>query len=243
MELQGKTALVTGGSIRVGRAIVLALAGRGCGVVIHYSRSSEAAEATRTEAEALGVNAWCLQADLTQAEDAKRLVGDATSKAGPLAILINNAAVFLSGNLQETSLDQWETQFALNLRAPFLLSQSFSEQVGQERAGRIVNILDSRTNRAGTDHFAYRLTKSALATMTENLALDLAPHITVNAVSPGAILAPPGEDESYLQRIAENRIPLARSGKAEMVGAEVVRLAEADFLTGTISRLDGGEFL
>ncbi|MCZ7667911.1 MAG: SDR family oxidoreductase [Chloroflexi bacterium] len=112
-----------------------------------------------------------------------------------------------------------------------------------EQPGKIINILDARVRRPATDHFVYRLAKGGLWQMTEMLALELAPQVTVNGVALGAILPPPGEGAAYLDKIARERVPLRRAGSAEIVAENVCHLLRQDFLTGVIVPIDGGEFL
>lgn len=242
-ELSGKVAVVTGGAVRVGRALSLALADAGCDLFIHYGRSATEAAETKAEAEARGITAHTYSADLSDAEATVAVIEAAREAFGRVDILINSAALFLEGGLAETTLDMWEIQFAVNLRAPFLLSQAFSRQLVTGQEGQIVNIGDARIFRPDTDHFAYRLTKSALITMTEMLALELAPHVRVNAVALGAILPPPGEEASYLRKLAEEAVPLRRAGGAQIVAENVLHLLRQDFLTGVTIKIDGGQFL
>lgn len=241
MNVKGKVAVITGGAIRVGKAITLALAQAGCHVFIHYGQSAEPAQQTQAEAERYGVRAKIYSADLSDISATQSIIPQAQAVFGKVDVLVNNAAIFLDGGLAETTLDMWESQIAINLRAPFLLSQAFAEQVGEW--GKIVNITDARVFRPGADHFAYRLTKSALVTLTETLAHDLAPHITVNAVALGAILPAPGKTQADLDQIAEERVPLKYAGSAKSVAHNVLHLLQQDFITGTTIRLDGGEFL
>lgn len=243
VELAGKVALVTGGAIRVGRAISLALASAGCHLFIHYGRSAGPAEETAAAAAAYGVTTHIFSADLRDPEETDGIMAAAVAAFGHVDILINNAAIFEAGGLAETTADQWERQMAINLRAPFFLSQAFARQLPPGARGQIVNITDARVLRPGADHLAYRLTKAALVDLTQALALELAPRIRVNAVALGAILPPPGEDESYLQALAEKRVPLRRAGNAEMVAANVLHLLQQPFLTGVILPIDGGQFL
>jgi NAD(P)-dependent dehydrogenase (short-subunit alcohol dehydrogenase family) len=243
MELPGKVAVITGGAVRVGRAITLALAEAGCHIFIHYGSSEAMARQTQAEAAAFGVRAEIYQADFADPAAVQQVIQAAVQIFGRLDILINSAAIFLDGGLAETTLAMWDWQFAINLRAPFLLSQAFAAQLPAGGRGAIVNITDARVFRPAADHFAYRLTKAALVTMTETLAHDLAPRITVNAVALGAILAPPGQDESYLQELAQKRVPLQRPGNPQMVADNVLHLIQQDFVTGIVLRLDGGEFL
>jgi glucose 1-dehydrogenase len=243
MNLQGKVAVVTGGAVRIGRAITLGLAAAGCDVFIHYGSSAEMARRTQGEAAALGVRAEIYTANLAEVAAVQGVIPAAGRMFGRVDILVNSAAIFLDGGLMETTVAMWEEQMAINLRAPFLLSQAFAAQVAADGRGAIVNVTDARVFRPAADHFAYRLTKSALVTMTETLAHDLAPRITVNAVALGAILAPPGKDEAYLQGIAEQRVPLRRPGSPAMVAENVLHLLRQEFVTGVTLRLDGGEFL
>ncbi len=162
---------------------------------------------------------------------------------GEIDILINNAAVFPDADtFATTDVELWDRIFAINLRAPFFLSQAFGRQLGS-REGRIVNIVDARTRRPQTDHFAYRLSKQALWQMTQMLALELAPGTSVNAIALGAILPPPGRNRAYLERIAAENIPMGSPGNTEDVTTNVLHLLTQDFLTGTIIELDGGQFL
>ena len=232
MNLQGKVAVVTGGAIRVGRAITLSLAEAGCHVFILYGRSAKSAMETRVEVEELGVKASIFSANLADPQEAEKVIPAAVDWLGQVDVLVNSAAIFREGALDETSLDIWDLQFAVNLRAPYLLSQAFARQVVDGGEGAIVNISDARVFQLAADHFAYRLTKSGLLTMTDILALDLAPRIRVNALALGAILPPPGQDESYLDDLAQQRVPLRRPGNATMVAQNVIHLLEQDFLTG-----------
>jgi NAD(P)-dependent dehydrogenase (short-subunit alcohol dehydrogenase family) len=243
MDLSGKVALITGGAVRVGRALTLALAGAGCDVFVHYGRSQSEARATQVEVEALGVKAAIYPADLADTAAVQAIVPATVSRFGRLDILVNNAAIFLDGDLAATTPAMWESQFAVNLRAPFLLSQAFAAQLPADGRGKIINITDARIFRPAADHFAYRLTKAALLAMTETLAHDLAPRITVNAVALGAILPPPAKDNSYLAQLAEAHVPLRHPGDPEAVAANVLHLLRQDFLTGVTIRVDGGQFL
>ena len=244
MDLNGKTAVITGGAIRVGKALVLALAQAGCNVFIHYGRSAEPANQTKAEAEAFGVKAAIHSANLAEADEVLGVMGTAVATFGPIDILINSAAIFPEEDtFSRTDLALWDTLMNVNLRAPFLLSRAFAAQLPVGQPGKIINILDARLRQPAPDHFVYRFSKGSLWQMTEMLALELAPHITVNGVALGAILPPPGKDASYLDNIAQKRVPLKRAGSAEIVAENVLHLLRQDFLTGVIIPIDGGEFL
>lgn len=248
MDLRGKTALVTGGGVRIGRALALGLAGAGCDLAIHYNHSSAPAEETRDEAERLGVGAITAGADLADPGSPERLVAAAVERFGRLDVLVSSAAVFPEDDsLEASGAEEFDRLVAINLRAPYLLARAFA--AARERAGRggepgrIVHLLDARVRRAGADHPVYRLTKRALWGLTGDLALALAPAVTVNGLALGAVLPPPGEDEGYLERLVERRVPLRRPGSPEIVAENLVHLLRQDFVTGTVWVLDGGQFL
>jgi NAD(P)-dependent dehydrogenase (short-subunit alcohol dehydrogenase family) len=244
MDLKGKTAVITGGAVRIGHALVLALAEAGCHVFIHYGRSAGPAIQTKEDAEVFGVKAAIFSANLAEVAATQRIMETAVSTFGHIDILINNAAIFPEEDtFSTTGPTLWEEIMNINLRAPFLLSQAFAAQLPANAPGKIINILDARLRHPGADHFVYRLAKGGLWHMTEMLALELAPQITVNGVALGAILPPPGQDDSYLDKIAQERVPLKRGGSPKIVGENILHLLHQDFLTGTILPLDGGEFL
>jgi glucose 1-dehydrogenase len=242
MELAGKRAIVTGAGVRVGRALTLALAGAGCHVLAHYHGSEGPAREVRDRARQSGVSVELCAADLRQQDAAATIMGAAEEHFGGADILINNAAVFMPGGLADTSWSMWHDQTTINLTAPFFLCQAFAAQLPPGEPGRVVNIGDARTMRAGTDHLAYRLTKNGLLHMTELLALELAPHVTVNAVALGFILPVAGSDTSG-EAYGEAHVPLRRVGSPELVVDSVLYLLRQPFTTGAVLRLDGGEYL
>ena len=243
MDLRERVVLVTGGAKRIGRATVLALADRGAKVVIHYSRSADEAEATLREVEKRGGEAMLLQADLMDEAAVRGMIAAATERFGRVDILINNAAIFEEGGFLDTTSENWDRHFAVNLKAPFLLSQDFARQIPDEGVGKILFITDWRGLRPGVGHFAYTLTKSALVTMTKSVARIAAPRIMTNAVALGAILPPEGADADHFDRKRE-AIPLKRTGETSDVVATILFLLEGgDFITGETIVVDGGEHL
>jgi pteridine reductase len=235
----GQAALVTGGAARLGRAIALGLAARGADIALHYNSSEETARRTAEEIRALGRKCALIGADLRSSAAPGQIFEAAGKTFGRIEILINSAAIFERGTLQNTTPDLWEKTFAINLRAPFFLSQAFAAQTEN---GNIIFLTDARIRRPTTEFLAYTLAKSALFTLTQSLAKSLAPGIRVNAVAPGAILPPPGEPEDSLARLVP-RIPLKRTGTAEDVVRGVLYLLESPFVTGEVLRIDGGEYL
>jgi len=242
MEIDGKVAIVTGGAVRLGKALALALAEHGARVVIHYGSSAGPAQATVRQIQAMGSDALAIQADLSQPGQTPSIVERAAAHFGQVDILVNSAAIFEPGTWDDTTEANWDRYFAINLKSPFFLSQAFAVHVGRERAGHIVNIADWRGVRPGTGHVAYTLTKAALIAMTKGLAQALAPNIQVNAIAPGMILPPPGQDQAYLERWA-HKIPAQRVGSPEEVARALIFLLRSDFVTGELIFVTGGQHL
>jgi pteridine reductase len=238
--LSGKMVLITGGAIRIGREIGLALAEAGADIVIHYNSSEKPALETQKAIAAKGVKAHILPADLSDPKTAAKLINQAAG-FGHLFALINNASIFDSIEMHETSLERWNKHMAVNLTAPFLLSQAFADVVGRQREGRIINLLDWRALRPGPDHFPYTISKAGLAALTQASAQSLAPNITVNGIAFGAILPPSdGGDTGDLL----DKVPAGRWAEMEEVGATVRFLLEGPaYITGEIIHLDGGRHL
>jgi pteridine reductase len=243
VDLKGKAAIVTGGAVRVGRGLSLALAASGARVLVHYSGSDTQARSTVEEIRSHGGEADCVAADFGNPDAAAPAVLEAAINAfGRADILINSAAIFEPGTLASTTEVAWDRHFAINLKAPFFLSREFAARRVQDQAACIVNVVDWRGLRPKPGHLAYTLTKSALVTLTQILAQELAPAIRVNAVAPGAILPPAGAGPDYLRRLAE-QIPLHRSGSVSDVTSAVLFLLQSDFVTGEILFVTGGEHL
>ncbi len=189
MSLEGKTILVTGAARRIGRHLALTAAAAGADVVLHHAHSDAEVIQVAAEIEKMGRRAWVLQADFAHPEEAQYLIAQAAALS-PLYALVNNGAIFEPLSLAQTTLDDWQRTLNINLTAPFLLSREFAAHLPAKAEGRIVNILDWRALRPREDHFAYTISKAALAAMTRSMAVALAPNITVNGLALGAILPP-----------------------------------------------------
>lgn len=242
MELETRVAIVTGAGVRLGRAMALALAVQGARLVIHYYSSAEPALETVAQIRDRGGEAIIVQADLNQPRQAPILVEQAVAHYGRIDILVNSAAIFEPGEWDNTTEENWDRHFDINLKSPFFLTQAFARQVGPDRRAHVVNIVDWRALHPGTDHVAYTIAKAGLVTMTHSLALALAPNIQVNAIAPGMILPPPGQDETYLAHWAD-KIPARRIGSPEEVIKALLYLLQADFVTGEVIYVTGGEHL
>jgi glucose 1-dehydrogenase len=241
MDVTGVTALVTGAARRVGRAIALGLAASGADLVIHYGRSSDEAEETAAEAEALGARVRLISADLSL-PGAAESVFDGVGDLAPVQILVNSAASFPKDTLADVERDHWEATQSLVLAAPVFLTQAFAGRLPDDLEGCVVNVTDWRTARPYRDHFSYTVAKGGLDTFTAAAAEALAPRIRVNAVALGAILPPPGEGSDYLKALA-SEIPVQRVGGTDPVVEAVLFLIRNHFVTGEIVRIDGGAHL
>ncbi len=232
-------ALVTGGAIRVGRAIALKLAKEGYDIALHYNGSEAAAKSTQLEIEALGGDSLLIKSDLKLLANPKEIINLA-SELGELQVLVNSAAIFPENDSIEQPLNDFNQVMDINLKAPLLLAQAFAQS--KPSNGHIINILDNRIKNPAGDHLVYRLSKAALWHLTECLAKELAPNIQVNGLGLGAIMAPPGASEDHFMRMA-NQIPLNRTGSPEAIADAVAFLVAQSFITGAIIPVDGGEFL
>ena len=237
--LAGKTALVTGAAKRLGAATALALARQGANLILHYNTSAQHAAELARQVRVLGVNAWTLSANLADPHAAASLFPRAVDQAGPIDFLINNAAVFPENGLQDLTPDGLHGNINVNALAPLLIARCFA---AQRRPGAIVNFLDARIVDADERHATYHLSKRMLFTLTRMMALEFAPAVRVNAVAPGLILPPEGEDERYLERLASTN-PLGRFGSPEDVAEAVLFLLRSDFITGQVIFIDGGRHL
>lgn len=237
-------ALVTGSARRLGAAIVRRLHADGFNVAIHCRDSRDAADALARELEqSRDDSALVLQADLAEFDRLPELVAGTVGRFGRLDALVNNASAFFSTPVGETTPGDWDTLLASNARAPFFLAQAAAPHL-RHSGGAIVNMVDLYAERPLANHTVYCMAKAALLAMTRSLALELAPRVRVNAVSPGAILWPEegGEDEARREML--ERTPLDRTGTPEEIASAVHwLLREATYSTGQVLYLDGGRRL
>jgi NAD(P)-dependent dehydrogenase (short-subunit alcohol dehydrogenase family) len=242
MDLEGRTAIVTGGAVRVGGAITRELARRGASVFIHYNRSEAPAEALRAQIADAGGVAAVGSVDLSVPESAPDLIAAAAAALGSPTILVNSASGFPTDTIEDVMVDGFRSAQDLSLVTPLMLIQAFAAQVPEDLGGAVVNITDVKTMRPYSKHLSYVLAKGGIDTLTRAAALALAPKIRVNAVALGVILPPSDEDDDYARNLAAD-LPLERVGGAQVVADTVAFLCENDFITGEIIRVDGGGHL
>jgi len=238
-SLRGKAALITGAGVRIGRATALTLAREGVDIIVHYNNSEQPATELCQEIRQLGVSAWPVQADFNKPPDVEQLIDRSIKAAGRLDILINNASIFPQDRLADITWADLESNIQVNAWTPFVLCRQFAQRV---KRGQIINMHDSRLAGYDWTHVAYILSKHLLAAMTRMMAVEFAPGITVNAVSPGLILPPPGQDESYIQRLI-GTVPLKKHGDPQDIADAIAFLLRSDFITGQVIYVDGGRHL
>lgn len=230
-------ALVTGGGVRVGRAISEGLAEHGLHVAVHYNSSAGAAEETASAIVDRGRRAITVPGDLTDAAECEQLVARVLEEFGALDVVVNSAASFIQTRIGETDASVWDDVFALNVRAPFFISQAAATRMRD--GGCIINIADLAGIQAWPSYLAHGASKAALINLTRSLARALGPKIRVNAIAPGAVLLPEGFSERATEKLI-SETPLGRVGTPSDVVDAVCYLIDAEFVTGAVLVVDGG---
>jgi len=243
MTIEGRTAIVTGGAVRIGRAIVERLAERGARILLHCGRSIDEAAAVCERLRQQGRHIEFVSADLADpVRAAETIFAAVRTKFGAADILINSAAIFENATLEETTEASWDRHQAINLKSPFFLSQALARQLPAGTAGDIVNIIDWRGTHPVPGQAAYTVAKAGLAAMTQLLAQELGARIRVNGVAPGAILPPPGFGREEFEALA-GRIPVQRVGGPHNIADAVEFLLTNDFVNGEVLHVTGGQQL
>jgi len=244
LSLENKTALVTGGSRGIGKAIALKLAEYGADVAITYARSVDAAEEVKAEIEGMGRKAKALQADAVNFEKAEEVIKEITDDWGKLDILVNNAGITRDNLILRMSEEQWDEVIETNLKSIFNYSKAVAKPMMRSRGGSIINISSVVGISGNAGQSNYAASKAGIIGFTKSYAKELASrNIRSNVVAPGYILTEmTGElDEKVLEGIKEET-PLGRAGEADEVADAVVFLASdaSSYITGEVLRVDGG---
>ncbi|MEH6401854.1 MAG: SDR family oxidoreductase [Sneathiella sp.] len=239
-----KNALITGAGKRIGRAIAIRLAKSGWNVALHYNSSRDEVEKLSSELLDQGCKSVLVQADLRDTENLERVIEEAKEALGPLTCLINNAAIFEPDRIDSVSGSSLQNHMSTNLFAPTLLSKAFVEQFDEKAAeqGNIVNIVDQRVMSLRPDFLSYTLSKAALWTLTQTLAMELAPRIRVNAIGPGPTLANTRQTEAQFRQQCSG-LPLGYGATEAEIADGVAFLLSAKSITGEFIAMDGGNHL
>ncbi|MCO6449599.1 MAG: SDR family oxidoreductase [Caldilineales bacterium] len=240
MNPTGKTALVTGGAVRVGKAITLALAAAGANVVINYNSSSQAAEETLAEARALGVQALAVQADISDLAQVESMVEQAEQQFGGIDILVNSASLYKQSPFPTGDHRAWHLVTGIGIDGPYYVTNAIAPGMLGRGEGVIVNIADLSGLEPWPNYLAHAVSKAALMAMNRQWALELAPAVRVNAIAPGPVLAPIEYSPEVVESVA-NMTLLKRWGTPEDIAEAVLFFVRADYVTGELLAVDGGE--
>jgi pteridine reductase len=239
-----KRILITGAAKRIGKEMALSFFKKGWDIVIHFNASKDEAESLADQMNAERFNsAMLVQANLDNTNEVEKLVAKIQSNNISIDALINNASTFYPTPIGTFSEENWDALMGSNLKAPLFLIQSFHKQLKKNK-GFIINITDINVDKALVNHSIYLAAKSGLQTLTKALAKELAPHIRVNAIAPGAILEPPNTEWTSEQRNKIiDAVPLKRMGSEKDIVDAAIYLSEAEYVTGQILNIDGGKSL
>ncbi|HEX8692095.1 MAG TPA: SDR family oxidoreductase [Longimicrobium sp.] len=241
MDLQGKTALVTGGAVRIGRAISEALAREGMRIVVHYNSSAGPAEELCEEIRRGGGEAVAIGGDLSRFAEIERIAREAVGAFGGIDVLVNSASVFPAERLEEAGEEVWDHTIAVNLKAPFFLIQRLAPTL-RERRGVVVNMCDLAGLQAWGAYAVHAVSKAGLVHLTKVAARSLAPEVRVVGIAPGTVLPPEDMSEEEVAGLARTT-PLKRNGSPGDVTTALLYLLRADFVTGDVLVVDGGRML
>jgi pteridine reductase len=238
--LSGKNALVTGGAKRIGLAIASALAREGVNIILHYRSSGKEAVDVCSRLEEMGIKSWPISADFEKPEEYEGLIRkSALLVGGKVDILVNSASLFPQDRIEDIDYLGFTRSMQVNAWVPFVLGRELARLTGK---GKIVNLVDSRVTSFDFSHTGYLWSKHVLLAMTRQMALELAPGVTVNGVNPGLILPPPGKDMCYLEA-KKNTVPMKKHGSPDDIADAVIFLLKSDFITGEVINVDGGRHL
>lgn len=238
-QLHQGTAFITGGARRIGRALALALAGKGYHIALHCNHSVEEAENVAAEIRAKGKRCAVYPCDLLASSGLEPLMQQVFNDFPDCNILVNNASIFERFSFQATDEDVFDRHFAINFKSPFFLTQYFAARC---KKGVVLNMLDSYISKQKSPYFVYMLSKKSLYELTKMTAVALGPTIRVNGVSPGLTELSTDEDAALLEK-KKQVLPLRRIAKVDEIVAAAIQLIESDYLTGQVLNVDGGEHL
>ena len=232
-----QVALITGGAVRVGRAISLALADKGYDLAVSYNSSREPAKDLQKSLEREGRKVLLLEGDLSCPETIKDFANSFQNHFQRLDLLVNNAANFFSTPLLDTDCDEWDKVMAVNLRAPHLLVKEFSNLLA-ECSGSVINISDHLGLNPRVSYAHHSIAKAGLISLTQIQALALAPRVRVNAIAPGLVLPPEGMDQERYEKEVDKTL-LKRAGTVDEVTQAITFSLNSPSITGQTIVVDG----
>ena len=238
-------AIVTGGAIRVGRAISLALAKQGYEIILNFNNSFEEAQELAREIKNKYTDCHLHKYNLAKKENIDKFFSEISQKYDDVTLLVNNASIFERYSFIETTEQIYDAHMDINLKTPFFMSQNFVRYITQKQyieKSHIINISDTQTTTNNGSHFSYLLSKKSLSELTPMLAKDLAPKIRVNSISLGGIIPAESEDIEKFKKRAENT-PLGKDPSINQVTEAILYLDKAHSITGQNIFVDSGSHL
>lgn len=243
MDLKNKTVLITGGAVRIGRAISLELGKAGATIFCQYFSSTESARSLKGQIEKNGGRIYIFKSDLSNQDGIKKTVDEVIRVYGRVDVLVNNAAIFFKTPLGKVTEEDWDILHNLNLKTPFFLAQAVSHYMLNQKSGKIINIADTGAETPFPAYLPYSISKAGIINMTKGLAKALAPNIQVNCINPGPVMFPENYSKEERKFSIEQTL-LKREGSAEDIAKTVRFLLEgSDYITGAVIPVDGGRHI
>ena len=243
MQIKGKVVLITGGAVRVGRAITLELLNAGARIFCHFHSSVEATRSLLKEAENLGGSLHLFSYDLFRTDAVQKITSETFATFGRIDVLINNAAIFFKTPLDKVSEDEWDRLHTLNLKKVFFLSREVGIKMKLQGSGKIINIGDAGAETPFPSYIPYSITKAGIVALTRGLAKALAPEVQVNCINPGPVMLPEDYDPQEKERAIQQTL-LKREGSPADIARTVRFLIEgSEYITGAVIPVDGGRHI
>ena len=240
--MKNKNLLITGGSVRVGKAIAIHFSKRGWNIAIHYFKSSSEAKNLKKIIEKNKVKVVLIKADLKNSKQVKNIVSLAKKKLGTIDCLINNAALFENDDISNFTVKSWNEHLNTNLLAPAILIKNFAKQASKKTKSNIINIIDQRVFKLTPLFMSYTLSKSALYTLTKTMAMRLSPNIKVNGIAPGPTLKSKRQSIKHFNKQAKSTLLKKPVGLNDICDT-VELLINNNSITGEIVPVDSGQNL
>lgn len=234
--------LITGGSVRIGKEIALAISNSSNNIIIHYHQSFNQASALKKSLEKLGSQCAVIKCDLSKKRSTEGLIKRAGKFFGPINFLINNASVFENDNINNFTVDSWNKHMNVNLYAPLKFSRDLKKLLPTKSKGHIINILDQNVLKPDISFLSYSLSKAALYSATKVLAKSFAPNIRVNAIGPGPTIKNVHQSSKNFEKSIKKTLLKVGSPPKE-IARTVKFLLESNSITGQFIVVDGGEHL
>ena len=240
--MKNKNLLITGAATRVGKAIALHFAERGCNIALHYFRSTAKAKKLKKIIEQNLVKVVLIKADLKNPKQTEKVIPTARKKLGTIDCLVNNAALFEKDDIANFTTKSWNDHLNINLLAPAILTKQFAKQASKKTVSNIINIIDQRIFNLTPYFMSYTVSKSGLETLTKTMAMRLAPNIKVNAIAPGPTIKSKRQTDRHFRNQVRSTL-LKKSVRSEDICDTVEFLINNNSVTGQIIAVDSGQNL